>query len=71
MSLVKLMQIVGTTNMETFAAGAPPAAGSAPEPAALPEGWASTKDAQGRTYFWHKTTKKVQWDRPTADTPIS
>ena len=52
-------------------AGASPAAASAAELAALPEGWASTKDAQGRTYFWHKTTKKVQWDRPTADTPIS
>ena len=32
----------------------------------LPEGWAAAKDAQGRTYFWHKATKKVQWDRPTA-----
>ena len=52
-------------------AGASPAAASAAELAALPEGWSSTKDAQGRTYFWHKTTKKVQWDRPTADTPIS
>lgn len=34
---------------------------------ALPEGWAAAKDAQGRTYFWHKATKKVQWDRPTAE----
>ncbi len=31
----------------------------------LPDGWAAAKDAQGRTYFWHKATKKVQWDRPT------
>lgn len=37
---------------------------------ALPAGWAVAKDAQGRSYFWHTKTKKVQWERPTADTPI-
>jgi hypothetical protein len=37
----------------------------------MPEGWAAAKDQQGRTYFWHKVTKKVQWDRPTPQTPIS
>ncbi len=42
-----------------------------PVDAPLPEGWAAAKDGQGRTYFWHKTTKKVQWDRPNADTPVS
>ncbi|CAK0783447.1 hypothetical protein CVIRNUC_006646 [Coccomyxa viridis] len=51
--------------------GAPASATPAAAEAPLPEGWAATKDAQGRTYFWHKTTKKVQWDRPTAATPIS
>ncbi|BDA49578.1 hypothetical protein COCOBI_14-1970 [Coccomyxa sp. Obi] len=53
------------------AAPAPVAAVTPPADAPLPEGWAAAKDGQGRTYFWHKTTKKVQWDRPTADTPVS
>lgn len=48
---------------------APPAAAAAAG-APLPEGWSSTIDAQGRTYYWHTKTKKTQWDRPTADTPI-
>lgn len=42
-------------------------AGDAPEP--LPEGWSEAKDQQQRTYYWHTTTKKVQWERPTAATP--
>lgn len=37
----------------------------------LPDGWAVAFDAQKRPYFWHKTTKKVTWDKPTADTPIN
>ncbi|KAK9904994.1 hypothetical protein WJX75_007364 [Coccomyxa subellipsoidea] len=53
------------------AAGGAAAAAPAPVEAPLPEGWGAAKDAQGRTYFWHKSTKKVQWDRPNADTPIS
>jgi hypothetical protein len=52
-------------------AGGAAAAAPAPVEAPLPEGWGAAKDAQGRTYFWHKSTKKVQWDRPNADTPIS
>lgn len=50
------------------AANAAAAAPAAPE---LPNGWATAKDAQGRVYFWHTTTKKVQWDKPTAATPIT
>eukprot|EP00884_Botryococcus_braunii_P022029 jgi/Botrbrau1/850/Bobra.0352s0043.1 len=51
------------------------APGSAPPPvkeeeAPLPQGWAMAKDAQDRTYYWHTVTKKVQWDVPTADTPV-
>ena len=38
----------------------------------LPEGWAVALDAQKKPYFWHKATKKVQWDKPTAsDTPAA
>mmetsp|Transcript_24229 Transcript_24229/g.52944 ORF Transcript_24229/g.52944 Transcript_24229/m.52944 type:complete len:159 (+) Transcript_24229:142-618(+) len=38
----------------------------------LPAGWAATQDpSTGRTYFWHKKTQKVTWERPTADTPIN
>ncbi|CAD7700567.1 unnamed protein product [Ostreobium quekettii] len=37
----------------------------------LPEGWAVARDAQQRVYYWHKKTQKVQWDKPTKDTPVS
>jgi hypothetical protein len=51
------------------------AAAPLPMPAAapgqLPLGWASAKDAQNRTYFYHTQTKKVQWQPPTAETPIT
>ena len=38
---------------------------------ALPEGWAVAYDAQKRPYYWHTQTKKVQWDKPGKDTPIT
>eukprot|EP00210_Caulerpa_lentillifera_P008111 g7745.t1 len=31
----------------------------------LPPGWATAKDANGRTYYWHRETKATQWDKPT------
>ncbi len=37
----------------------------------LPPGWAVATDPSGRTYFWHRKTQKVQWERPTEDTPIN
>ncbi|KAK9803844.1 hypothetical protein WJX73_007644 [Symbiochloris irregularis] len=42
-----------------------PAAEKAPEDA-LPPDWATAKDSNGRTYYWHTKSKKVQWDRPTS-----
>lgn len=30
----------------------------------LPEGWATAKDSNGRIYYWHRETKKVQWQKP-------
>ena len=36
---------------------------------ALPTGWAEAKDPQGRTYYWHTTTKKTTWTRPDSTTP--
>lgn len=48
------------------AAAAPAAAAEEP----LPPGWGAAQDTQGRTYYWHKKTQKVQWERPTADTPV-
>ncbi|EFN59143.1 expressed protein [Chlorella variabilis] len=69
------------------AGGPPAAAAAAPPPAdpaaleaaerkraaeeGLPPGWSVAFDAQKKPYFWHKQTKKVQWDKPTADTPIN
>ena len=62
----------------------PPAAAAPLDPAAkeaaerkraaeegLPEGWGVAFDAQKRPYFWHKQTKKVMWEKPTADTPTN
>lgn len=50
---------------------APAAADAAADPrVGLPEGWSATRDASGKVYYWHRQTKKVQWDRPTAETPI-
>lgn len=58
--------------------GAAPAAAAPPQQQPeekqgdqLPEGWAVAYDAQKRPYFWHTQTKKVQWDKPTKDTPIT
>ena len=34
---------------------------------ALPAGWKEKVDkASGRTYYYHKASKKTQWKRPTA-----
>ena len=30
-------------------------------------GWVKTTDDSGRTYYYHKETRKSQWDRPTAE----
>lgn len=38
--------------------------------APLPPGWATAHDAQGKVYYWHTQSKKVQWDKPTLETPI-
>ncbi|PNW74713.1 hypothetical protein CHLRE_12g486050v5 [Chlamydomonas reinhardtii] len=53
---------------ETIPKAMAPAGG---EEAPLPAGWAVATDASGRSYFWHKKTQKVQWERPTEDTPIN
>ena len=46
------------------------AAASDPAQPLLPPGWATAKDPQGRTYYWHTKTKKVTWEKPTAETPV-
>lgn len=46
-----------------------PSAAGADEDA-LPAGWSVAFDATGRPYYWNKKTQKVQWDKPTEDTPI-
>ena len=32
----------------------------------LPEGWAAA-ESNGKVYYFHKVTKKVQWKRPGAE----
>lgn len=56
--------------------GAAPAAAAAapaakPEAEGLPEGWAVAYDAQKRPYYWHRKTKRVTWEKPTEETPIT
>lgn len=33
----------------------------------LPLGWAAAKDSEGKIYYWHRETKKVQWNKPTLE----
>ena len=33
----------------------------------LPAGWAALQTAEGKTYYYHKESKKTQWKQPTAD----
>ena len=40
----------------------PPASSSRVPP--LPPGWRSARDAEGRRYYFHRETKKTQWNRP-------
>lgn len=42
-----------------------------PEADGLPDGWAVAYDAQKRPYYWHRVTKRVTWEKPTAETPIT
>lgn len=53
------------------AAGQAAAGAPAPTPpvqeADLPPGWATAKDAEGKTYYWHRETKQVQWNKPTLE----
>jgi len=38
-----------------------------PAPAnTLPPDWKSAKDAEGRTYYYHKVTRQTQWEVPRA-----
>lgn len=33
----------------------------------LPAGWAAAKDSNGKVYYWHRETKKVQWQKPQTE----
>jgi hypothetical protein len=52
-------------------AAAPAGAASAAADEALPSGWASATAPSGKKYYYHTTTQKRVWRRPTAETPIS
>ena len=36
----------------------------------LPPGWGKALDPSGKVYFWHRSTQKTTWSRPTTDTPV-
>lgn len=64
--------VAPTTQKEQQASAQPlPIPSAAAAPVQLPLGWASAKDAQNRTYYYHTQTKKVQWQPPTAETSIT
>jgi hypothetical protein len=48
------------------AAAATPVVMAAQDPDLAP-GWAAAKDSEGKTYYWHRETKKVQWNKPTLE----
>lgn len=50
--------------------GAPSAVGAQARDEDLPPGWAIARDAQGKVYYWHRDTKAVQWQRPSAPAPV-
>lgn len=60
-------------------ADAPPPPPADPQPTELdlPADWRSAKDAQGRTYYYHKLTRQTQWEpplcgnNPSAETELS
>lgn len=37
---------------------------------ALPPDWKTASDSQGRTYYYHRLTRKTQWEVPTSDQDI-
>ena len=59
------MRAAGASSSSAAAAPVATAAAAA-EP--LPEGWSEANTAEGKTYFYHKATKKTQWTRPNAAT---
>jgi len=46
---------------------ADPAPVAAPPTQSLPRGWRTAHDMDGRVYYYHKTTRKVQWHIPAID----
>ena len=56
-----------STAKDAGPASATPAAAAAPAAApVLPEGWYSSKDALGNTYYYHAETSVTQWEVPQA-----
>lgn len=37
-----------------------------PKPTGLPPGWRTAQDEHGMWYFYHKSTRQPQWERPPA-----
>lgn len=64
-----------SSQLETDVSGpgrAPPPSVSMPEhrvPLPLDAGWAEAKAEDGRSYYFHETTRKVTWERPLPPTP--
>ena len=38
----------------------------APEATGLPEGWKSTKTAEGKEYYYHEKTGETSWSLPVS-----
>ena len=45
----------------------PPPRANPKSPKVLPPGWKKAKDELGTTYYYHKKTRRTQWEPPTVD----
>ena len=61
--------VVGTSGAAVGGGGAAavPVPQALPAQDDLPAGWATAKDSNGKVYYWHRETKKVQWQKPQAE----
>jgi hypothetical protein len=67
------MPVAGTSGAAVGGGAVPGATAAVSAPQALPPqddlpaGWAAAKDSNGKVYYWHRETKKVQWQKPQTE----
>lgn len=68
-NIINGMPVAGTSGAATVGGGGATAVSAPQAPAQddLPAGWATAKDSNGKMYYWHRETKKVQWQKPQTE----